>query len=75
MAGEYTGIVSGMVNMGGQLGGACTASLTPLLAAHFGWGMSFVTAASLALMGGLAWMLIDPNHKLIPIEAAVVSER
>jgi hypothetical protein len=37
--------------------------------------MSFVTAASLALMGGLAWMLIDPNRKLIPIEAEVVSER
>jgi ACS family glucarate transporter-like MFS transporter len=74
MAGEYTSIVSGMVNMGGQLGGACTASLTPLVAAHFGWGMSFVTAASLALMGGLAWMLVDPNRKLIPAEAFVLSK-
>ena len=38
ISGEYVGVVSGMMNMGGQIGGACTASLTPLLAAHFGWG-------------------------------------
>lgn len=64
VAGEYTSIVGGMMNMGGQIGGACTASLTPLIAAHFGWETSFVTAASLAVVGGLAWILIDPNRQL-----------
>jgi ACS family glucarate transporter-like MFS transporter len=64
IAGEYTGIVSGMMNMGGQIGGACTASLTPLIAAKFGWGNSFFVAAGLALMGGAAWVLIDPNRSL-----------
>jgi len=67
IAGEYTGIVSGMMNMGGQIGGACTASLTPLIAAHFGWNMSFLTAAALALMGGVAWMMVDPTKQLIPV--------
>jgi ACS family glucarate transporter-like MFS transporter len=67
IAGEYTGIVSGMMNMGGQLGGACTASLTPLIAAHFGWNMSFLTAAALALLGGVVWMVVDPKQQLIPV--------
>ncbi len=31
IAGEYTGIVGGMMNMGGQIGGACTAWVTPLV--------------------------------------------
>jgi MFS transporter, ACS family, glucarate transporter len=64
IAGEYTAIVSGMMNMGGQLGGACTASLTPLIAAHFGWETSFVVAAALAVLGGLAWLAVDPNRRL-----------
>jgi len=60
IAGESVGVVSAIMNMGGQAGGACTASLTPLIAAHFGWEMSFVTAASVAVLGGAAWMVIDP---------------
>jgi ACS family glucarate transporter-like MFS transporter len=74
IAGEYTGIVSGMMNMGGQIGGACTASLTPLVAARFGWGASFFVAAGLALMGGAAWMLIDPNQQLTPVLPSVIGE-
>ncbi len=65
IAGEFTGIVSGMMNMGGQIGGACTASLTPLIAAHFGWGISFVAAASLVVIGALAWIVVDPTQQLL----------
>ena len=53
-------MVSAIMNMGGQAGGACTASLTPLIAAHLGWEMSFVTAASVAVLGGAAWLVINP---------------
>jgi len=70
IAGEFTGIVSGMMNMGGQLGGACTASLTPLIAAHFGWEISFVTASVLAAIGALAWLVIDPNQQLALMPSA-----
>jgi ACS family glucarate transporter-like MFS transporter len=66
IAGEYTGIVSAMVNMGGQLGGALTASLTPVLAARFGWETSFLAAATLAFLGGLAWTMVDPNQQIVP---------
>jgi MFS transporter, ACS family, glucarate transporter len=63
--GEYAGVTSGIMNMGGQIGGACTASLTPLIAAHFGWQMSFFVAAFLALLGALAWLTVDPARLLL----------
>jgi ACS family glucarate transporter-like MFS transporter len=62
--GEYAGVTSGMMNMGAQIGGACTASLTPLIAAHFGWQMSFFVAALLAILGALAWLIVDPSNVL-----------
>jgi MFS transporter, ACS family, glucarate transporter len=64
-AGEYAGLTSGIMNMGAQIGGACTASLTPLIAAHFGWQMSFYVAALFALLGALAWLVVDPKRSLL----------
>jgi ACS family glucarate transporter-like MFS transporter len=64
-AGEYTGVVSGIMNMGAQAGGALTASLTPLIASYFGWRMSFFAAALFALLGALAWLAVDPSHALL----------
>jgi ACS family glucarate transporter-like MFS transporter len=66
-SGEFAGVVSGTMNMGGQLGGAVTASLTPLIAAHFGWEASFLTATILAALGALAWLVIDPHARLAQI--------
>jgi ACS family glucarate transporter-like MFS transporter len=62
IAGEHVGLVSGIMNMGGQAGGVCTASLTPLIAKYVGWEMSFVTAASIAALGALAWIAINPTR-------------
>jgi len=64
VSGEFTGIVSGMMNMGGQIGGACATSLTPVLAARFGWEIPFVAAAALVALGALIWLLVDPNQHL-----------
>jgi len=57
-------VVSGMMNMGAQIGSACTASLTPLIATHYGWEKSFVAAAVLAIVGALAWIPINPSRVL-----------
>jgi ACS family glucarate transporter-like MFS transporter len=64
IAGRHSGVVAGTMNMGAQAGGAVTATLTPLIAAHFGWDASFRVAAALALTGSLAWLAVDPNTKL-----------
>lgn len=61
LAGPSAGSVSGVMNMGGQLGGALTASLTPMIAAHFGWTASFLAAAALCAVGSLAWIGVRPD--------------
>ncbi|MFP5209994.1 MAG: MFS transporter [Acidobacteriota bacterium] len=66
-AGEFAGVVSGAMNMGCQIGGAITASLTPLIAAHFGWKASFLTATIIAVAGALAWLIVDPDARLLPV--------
>lgn len=64
IAGTSAGSVSGVMNMGNQIGGVVTASLTPLIAKHFGWGASFFVAAALCAVGSLTWLAVDPQRKL-----------
>ena len=64
LAGTSAGTVSGVMNMGNQIGGAVTASLTPLIAAHFGWPASFLVAAMLCVLGSVAWLTVDPEREL-----------
>jgi ACS family glucarate transporter-like MFS transporter len=64
IAGDVAGSASGFMNMGGQLGGALTASLTPAIAQKYGWTSSFFVAALLSIVGGFAWLLVDPNRHL-----------
>jgi len=64
IAGPSSGTVSGLMNMGGQIGGAVTASLSPFIAARYGWSASFLTAASLCALGALCWLLVNPHRRL-----------
>jgi ACS family glucarate transporter-like MFS transporter len=64
IAGPNTGVVSGVMNMGAQVAGAITSSLTPWIAAQFGWTMAFYVAAALAVIGAIAWLFVDPNQSL-----------
>jgi MFS transporter, ACS family, glucarate transporter len=69
IAGRSAGSVSGVMNMGNQIGGTVTASLTPVLANAFGWPSSFLVAAALCVVGSLAWLLVDPHRVLSPKNA------
>lgn len=64
IGGASAGFVSGIMNMGCQLGGVVTAALTPILAHSFGWTASFVIAAVVCLVGAVAWFFVDPFHVL-----------
>lgn len=66
VGGASAGSVSGIMNMGCQLGGVLTAILTPVLADSFGWTASFAGAAIVSLVGGAIWIFIDPLHVLVP---------
>ena len=58
IGGKSAGSVSGFMNMGGQIGGALTASLTPAIANHWGWTASFLVAAGLCAFGSVLWMFV-----------------
>ena len=64
IAGRNSGVFSSIVNMGAQIGGAVTASLTPWVALRFGWTTSFAIAAGLAVIGAVLWMTVHPERPL-----------
>jgi MFS transporter, ACS family, glucarate transporter len=64
IAGGSAGSVSGLMNMGGQIGGAVTGTLTPWIAARYGWTASFLVAAALCLVGAVSWLAVDPLNAL-----------
>jgi ACS family glucarate transporter-like MFS transporter len=64
LAGRSAGSVSGFMNMGNQIGGAVTASLTPVIAKHLGWSASFLVAAALCVVGAVSWLLVNPERTL-----------
>ena len=74
IAGASAGSVSGFMNMGNQIGAALTASLTPWIAARFGWTTSFLVAAGLCAVGAVSWLVVDPSRQLgvAPADAVVL---
>jgi len=64
IAGRSAGSVSGFMNMGGQIGGAVTGSLTPWIASRYGWNASFLMASALCLVGAMSWLMVDPGRTL-----------
>jgi MFS transporter, ACS family, glucarate transporter len=64
MAGSSAGSVSGLMNMGAQVAGAITATLTPMIAASFGWTVSFLVPAALCALGAIPWLLVDPAVRI-----------
>jgi ACS family glucarate transporter-like MFS transporter len=73
LAGSSAGAVSGVMNMGAQIGGAVTASLTPWIANRSGWTASFLTAAALCAAGSAAWLTVNPERKLAARSAIAIS--
>ncbi len=72
IAGDRAGVVSGVMNMVCQIGGAVTASLTPYLAFRLGWNSAFLVAATLAAAGGALWLFVDPTHRSGATSAATM---
>jgi ACS family glucarate transporter-like MFS transporter len=64
VGGPFTGVVSGMVSMGGQTAGAATASLTPYFASKYGWETAFYVAAGVTFVCIIPWLFVNPNGRV-----------
>ncbi|MBH0210176.1 MAG: MFS transporter, partial [Nitrospira sp.] len=60
----HAGSLSGLMNMGANLGGAVSPTLTPWIAQQWGWSASLSLAAFMALLGGCIWLRINPEERL-----------
>jgi ACS family glucarate transporter-like MFS transporter len=60
----HAGTLSGVMNMGANVGGVISPSLTPWLADQWGWTASLLTAALIACCGGVMWLKIDAAEML-----------
>lgn len=65
IAGASSGVVSGFMNTGNQIGAALTASLTPWIATRTGWTVSFLVASALCVVGAASWLAVDPTQRLV----------
>jgi ACS family glucarate transporter-like MFS transporter len=72
IAGEHTGAVYGVVGMCANIGGMVAPTLTPLLAARYGWEVALHAAALLACTGGVLWLAIDASKELAVGERGAV---
>jgi len=65
----HAGALSGLMNTGANVGGAISPSLTPWIAAQWGWSVSLATAGAIALLGAALWIWIKPGEgALTPCE-------
>jgi ACS family glucarate transporter-like MFS transporter len=64
LAKPYAGAVSGLMNMGGNLAGTLSPTVTPYLAHNFGWDSALYVAAALAALGASFWLGIHPEREI-----------
>jgi sugar phosphate permease len=66
--GKYSGTVSGMMNMAGNIGGALSPLVFGFLVQYGSWEAPFIVAACLLVAGSAVWAFwLDPDkHILIP---------
>lgn len=60
----HAGTLSGLMNTGANIGGMISPSLTPWIAAQWGWPVSLAFAGAVALFGAAMWRKIDPGKGL-----------
>ena len=71
MSPEYSGSLSGLMNMIGNIAGAISPTLTPYLAEHYGWTTAIDVAALSIGSAGLVWFFIDAGKQLRLVEPAI----
>ncbi len=64
--GKYSGTVSGMMNMAGNIGGALSPLVFGILAQGGSWQAPFIVAAALLVAGSAVWAFwLDPDKQIL----------
>src|SRR5246500_5672519 len=66
VGGKYSGTVSGMMNMAGNIGGALSPLVFGVLAQFGSWAAPFIVAAGLLVVGSVVWAFwLDPDASVV----------
>jgi sugar phosphate permease len=66
--GKYSGTVSGMMNMAGNIGGALSPIVFGVLVQYGSWQAPFIVAAALLVAGSCVWAFwLDPDKSVVTI--------
>ncbi len=69
VGGKYSGTVSGMMNMAGNIGGALSPLVFGFLVQYGSWQAPFIVAASLLVIGAAVWAFwLDPEVPVLERE-------
>jgi len=64
--GQYSGTVSGVMNMAGNIGGALSPIVFGILVQFGSWQAPFIVAAGLLVFGAAVWAFwLDPEKSVI----------
>ena len=67
VGGKYSGTVSGMMNMAGNIGGALSPLVFGFLVQYGNWQAPFIVAAALLVCGSAVWLFwLDPDRHVLP---------
>ena len=59
---EYSGLVAGLMNTFGNLGGFLSPIVTAYIASAFGWTSALTLAAFVTVVSGLCWLAVDSTR-------------
>lgn len=74
IAGDFAGSASAVMNGLGNLGGAVSTQMLPVLVAAAGWNTPFLVTSALCAVGALMYMNIDASRRIALGETAAVAE-
>jgi ACS family glucarate transporter-like MFS transporter len=61
---RYSGSISGLMNMSGNLGGWLAPIVTAYIATRLGWKQALSFAGFVTLTAGVLWLLVDASQNL-----------
>jgi MFS family permease len=69
VGGKYSGTVSGMMNMAGNIGGALSPLVFGFLVQYGSWRAPFIVAACLLIAGACIWAFwLSPETSVVEVE-------
>jgi MFS family permease len=68
IGGKSRGLSGAFMNTGGNIGGLISPVLNPFIATYIDWTGSIVLACVVSAVGGLLWLLIDPQQTMEPAD-------